>query len=247
MKFAGTSHIGLIRKTNQDNYVVLSNEHGDILGVVCDGIGGGKAGDVASQMVCDYLREQFNKAPRFVSVHAIELWLSEHIGQVNLDIYQKGHSQSMYEGMGTTLVCSICSKSGVVVANVGDSRAYQLTTDIAQISMDHTLVQDLFNKGLISEDQIRNHPSHHILSKAVGIKPTLELDLYHLDRMPNVLMMCSDGLHGFVEVDVIRQLLSKNLTPMHRADQLVEAALAKGGYDNITVVIIERERKYGTH
>lgn len=247
MKYAGASHIGFFRNTNQDSYTLLSNQHQDILGVVCDGIGGGRAGDVASKMVTDHLQQAFAQAPKFVSQHAMELWLSDQIGQVNLEIYQLSRQNPAYEGMGTTLVCCICSKAGVVVANVGDSRAYQLGEEFSQITVDHTVVQDLVSKGLLSSDQVKGHPSGHILSKAVGIKPGLELDLFHLQRMPNVLLLCSDGLHGLVDDQRLHQLLMMNSAPSAKVDQLIEAALAKGGYDNITVVLIERERKYGTH
>lgn len=239
MKIVGKSNIGLVRTSNQDNYLIAYNDYGNALAVVCDGIGGAKAGEVASLMASKSIGKAFSESKPFTTIASGKLWLEKILKDINEEIFMATKDNPDYEGMGTTLVAALIIHDEAVIANVGDSRAYVLVKDeLIQITSDHSLVNDLVKQGQISEAELETHPQRNILTNALGVLTSLKVDTFFVNR-GSKLLLCSDGLSGYVKEDKILEIITKNIAVEAMLDLLITAANQAGGYDNITVIIID--------
>ena len=240
MKIAGRSDIGLVRSSNQDNYTIATNRGGDILALVCDGIGGSKAGDVASLMVTKFVGEAFSKTDSFTDFETAKQWLLKIAHQANDEVFTKTLTSSDFEGMGTTLVGALFFNKQLIIVNVGDSRAYVLDDqDLNQITVDHSLVNDLVASGQLLEEDAENHPQRNILTNALGVVGTLKVDIFEV-KEGRRLLLCSDGLSGYVSKDVMMSILNDSSVSLEEnLFKLVNAANDAGGYDNITVILAD--------
>ncbi len=239
MKIAGRSDIGLVRSMNQDNYLIAENKGGNTLALVCDGIGGAKAGDVASLLVIKYIGEAFVTTERFNTVASAKLWLEKLLHQANDEVFSKTLTNSDFEGMGTTLVGALFVNDEILISNVGDSRAYVLYNDhLKQITTDHSLVNDLVRTGQIEADDAFSHPQRNILTNALGVVSNLKVDIFNLKHADKILL-CSDGLSGYVSKELIFSVLEEDISIEEMLSKLIKAANDAGGYDNTTVIIID--------
>lgn len=240
MKYFGISDIGLVRHTNQDCYSITTNSADDTLAIVCDGIGGGQSGDVASQTVAHYFSECFIKQKKFTEDKEIKEWLITTVKEINHFVVDLAKTKSIYNGMGTTLVAALCCDIGTYVLNVGDSRAYILVDEeLTCVTKDHTLVENLVNRGIISEADAFNHPQRHVLTNAMGIEENIKIDIFPLKTKYDFLLLCSDGLHGFSTDEEIKEVLLSDKDEVKLSQKLVNYANKKGGFDNITVVLLK--------
>ena len=171
MKCYGLSDKGLTRNDNQDSYVIATSECGDILAVVCDGIGGAKAGDIASNMTVDYFFKEFSEHTGFVDNNDVAKWVTYHLNKCNEKIYALASRNPDYKGMGTTFAAVLLTRIGKFIINVGDSRVYGLNYDnvFKQISVDHSLVNDMLKNNEITLEQAKNHPQRNVLTNALGV------------------------------------------------------------------------------
>ncbi|WP_239254374.1 Stp1/IreP family PP2C-type Ser/Thr phosphatase [Listeria ilorinensis] len=234
---------GRIRHHNEDNGGVFENKTGDPIVIVADGMGGHRAGDVASEMAVRLLSEAWQETEAFLLTEDIENWLKENIQNVNRQMveYATTNAQDL-KGMGTTLVTAVFTRSQVVVANVGDSRGYLLTNGkLLQITEDHSLVNELLRKGEISKEAAQNHPRKNILLRALGVEGKVESDTFTLSfSNSDQLLLCSDGLTNMVPEEEMRAILNSKRTLAEKADAFINKANAYGGEDNITVLLLER-------
>lgn len=244
MKIAGRSDIGLVRSNNQDNYLIVLNKGGNTLALVCDGIGGAKAGDVASLMVIKYIGEAFSSTEEFTTTQSAKLWLEKILHQANDEVFTKTLSNEDYEGMGTTLVGALFLSEEIIIANVGDSRAYVLLNNsLIQVTSDHSLVNDLLNSGQINYDELEEHPQRNVLTNALGVVSNLKVDLYTLSA-GRKLLLCSDGLSGYVSKTLISELMSSNDSLESILSGLIKMANSAGGYDNITAIVADLKGRF---
>lgn len=229
LAFGSKTDVGRIRDHNEDNLLVRPP-----LFVVCDGMGGHEAGEVASEIAIDVIARQ---APTKLDADA----LGQAVEEANLAIFQAVRTGQGKEGMGTT--CTACMVEGhkLVIAQSGDSRAYLVHKGtLQQLTRDHSLVQDLIESGEITPEEARSHPWRSYITRALGIDPAMRPDLYELkisggDR----LLICSDGLYSMVDDAGIERILNTHENPQLAADALVEAANDRGGHDNITVIVVD--------
>lgn len=244
MKYYGLSDKGKLRKTNQDSYVIASNEVGDLFALVCDGIGGNLGGDVASRLAVNYFSVAFSNTKGFKNANQVKKFLRDGVQEVNKQIFETGKKDSKLHGMGTTLCGVILCSAGRFVVNVGDSRAYTFSHngEFKQMTMDHTLVNDMIMHGELTVEQAKNYPKKNVLTNAVGVWETVRCDIdTHLEDMDGILL-CSDGLHSYVEETVIRSIvLNDQVDPILRVRKLIKAALDVGGFDNVTAILIDLE------
>ena len=244
MKYYGMSDKGKIRKTNQDSYVIATNEAGDLFAIVCDGIGGNLGGDVASRLAINYFSVAFSNTKGFKTSTAVKKFLREGIQEVNTLIFETGKENPKLHGMGTTLCGILLCHAGRFVVNVGDSRAYSFSHNgqFTQLTMDHTLVNDMIMHGELTPEQAKNYPKKNVLTNAIGVWETVRSDIdTHLEDMDGVLL-CSDGLHSYVDQSVIRSIvLDTQIDPILRVRKLVKASLDAGGFDNVTAILIDLE------
>ncbi len=222
--------VGKVRANNQDAPIV--SEKLRLYGVA-DGMGGHKGGEVASTSARDdLLRELDGKTP---SVAA----LSGAIEEVNRQIYHQQEHDDALTGMGTTLSVLWMSDNFVYIGHVGDSRVYLLRDgEFKQMTLDHSLVEQLVREGVLTEEEAQNHPMRNIITRAIGTDESVEVDVVVEERRKGDLWLaCSDGLHGLVDDRQMRDAL-RQYAPEKAADVLLKAALDAGGRDNVTLVIV---------
>ena len=229
MKFVARTHIGLIRSSNQDALLLTPALCG-----VADGMGGHKAGDVASQTTVTKLSQVLCDAT------PAEDLLRGAIEECNSFVYEMQLSNPDYRGMGTTATILWEEKDAMLLGHVGDSRAYLLRDGcLRQISEDHSLVNEMVQQGVLTKEQARIHPYRNVITRAVGTDPFVKVDVLQIEKKPgDIWLLCSDGLSNEVQDDALAEAL-KNPDLEKAADALLEMALNAGGHDNISFVIAE--------
>lgn len=237
MKCFGVSDIGLIRKVNQDCFTITYNERGDLLCIVCDGIGGGKAGDIAAKMACTYLEKAFNTNPDLGDDVKVSKWISSEVSKCNTFINQQAKNNLAYSGMGTTLVGFVRVKEHTYIFHVGDSRVYAMYDHLVLLTKDHNLRQDLISAKELSMEEIEVHPHRNMLTNALGIWEQIKVDIRKIKEGYQMILVCSDGLHGLVEDSQIEKILQSDNDLQGKANLLIESAKYYGGFDNITVIL----------
>lgn len=248
MKYYGITDRGLLRKTNQDSYVIATNQAGDVLAIVCDGIGGSNGGDVASALAVRHFSEAFSQNTGFASGEEAKAWLRREIQTCNARIFTAGSRNKTLHGMGTTLSGVLMAKACTLVINIGDSRVYSLDDEgsLRQMTVDHSLVQDMIMHGEITPKEARTYPKKNVLTNALGVWESVRCDIDTHPEPMKAILICSDGLHGYVPEDTIRKIIvTEAISTQLKARGLVQAALAAGGYDNVTVILIEPEGDEG--
>lgn len=236
MQAAGISHIGLVRKKNEDKYIMDLQEK---LFVICDGMGGHKGGKVASAMAARVIERQYINRNEQDKIAA----LNKAISAANLKIWRVGSKNAEFQEMGTTATAAVIEDEHLMIAHVGDSCLFLLRDDqIRKITTDHTLARQMVIDGLLTENEVRTCSYNHVLTRAVGVQKNIEIDNYTEIIQPgDHILLCSDGLTDMLEDDEILDIVSQNKAgadPEKIAGALVDAALNKGGYDNITVIVL---------
>src|SRR5699024_6579613 len=203
---------GQIRSHNEDSGGTYDNPHGQFLAIIADGMGGHKAGDVASQMATSIIQEKWQNINYFNTPEDTEKWLEETIQKMNKTIYEKAQLDKQCKGMGTTIVVSVCSNDFVTIAHIGDSRCYLFNEDgFAQITEDHSLVNELIRSGQISEQDAENHPRKNVLLKALGTEEYIAADIKSFSwNVGDKLLLCSDGLTNKLSDNELVEFLQLN-------------------------------------
>lgn len=238
MKIAYQTDIGQQRHQNQDRVATYVDPAGHQLMIVADGIGGNRSGDVAAEMTVDHLGRQFEVASPTAPLEAIR-WFAREVQLINDEILTKSKSDPKYQEMGTTLVAAIAFENDLVVANIGDSRGYLLhQSDFSQVTVDHSLVNELIKSGDITPEEAKRYPQSNIITRAIGVSKDarIEVDRFKL-ATGDQLLLCSDGLSKMVADTTIAKVLQSNIPMTEKCHQLIEQANQAGGPDNITVLI----------
>lgn len=238
MKVAYQTDIGHQRKENQDQVAKFTAPDGTLLVVVTDGIGGSRSGDVAAQITVDHLGRQFQAASPNSSLEAIR-WFAREVQLINDEILQKSTENPKYQGMGTTLVAAIIFDQAMVVANIGDSRGYVLHDKLlTQVTIDHSLVNELVKHGDITEEEARNYPQNNIITRAIGVSADARIEVNRFDLgAGDQILLCSDGLSKMITREQMMGVLESDLSLTEKCSQLIKMANEAGGPDNITVLI----------
>ncbi len=231
--------IGKKRKSNQDAYYTVKLSDGSAMILVCDGMGGANAGNVASEtaikLIADYVLKSYSPT---MNLGHIEKILCNAIASANIEIYDMAKKDSELKGMGTTLVAAHIKDNRALICNVGDSRAYIIRDKITQITRDHSVVQSLIESGKLTIEDARVHPRKNVITRALGAEENVIPDCFEQElNNGDYLLFCTDGLTNFVEPSVIFDTF-KNNNAKDIAEILVDCANSNGGGDNITVVIV---------
>ncbi|MBE6774731.1 MAG: Stp1/IreP family PP2C-type Ser/Thr phosphatase [Ruminococcaceae bacterium] len=241
MKITGKTDIGAVRSKNEDafDYGVLPD--GTVWGIVCDGMGGVHGGKVASaaaiEMVSEKIKKCYNPS---MSVTSLENLLLSAITTANVDVFDRGVYDSSLKGMGTTIVAVLIKGNEACIAHVGDSRAYIMDKDsIRQITKDHSLVQEMLDKGQITKEEYENNPIKNIITRAMGVEEGIDIEFdYVCLQEGECMLLCTDGLSGMISDRHIHEIyLSTDFDSL--AQKYIDEANSNGGKDNITVVIME--------
>ena len=227
VKAGGLTHIGKVRKLNEDCFAV-----GENFALVSDGMGGHNKGEVASSLVVRMLTEK-------LKANITKEELVKYVMEVNRAVVQKANTDFEYDGMGATLVLACWNEYKVLIANVGDSRCYHIkNSEITQITKDHSLVQMLLDNGEITENEALKSDKKHIIYRAMGGEDEAP-DIFEVTASKgDIFLLCSDGLSNMLENDEILKIVGKSKNPELISEKLVKKANEKGGTDNITVATV---------
>ena len=247
MEYFGITDKGRVRPTNQDIYrLEVRPEKESAFVLVCDGMGGANAGNVASRFAADsFLADAagaLDSAPDEIMRHKTMLHALE---KANDTVFGLAGRQPEFRGMGTTLVGAFVQGREASILNVGDSRAYLCDGEtLRQVSEDHSYVEEMRRLGRISAEDARTHPQKNLITRAVDVVATVDGDLFEVElRDTDILLLCSDGLTGMVEDEKIAEVLAKAGTLEDKGRELLTLALEGGGRDNITVALFTRGAK----
>lgn len=234
------SDTGLRRKNNEDSCFVIPE---DKIYMVADGVGGGNSGEVASRTAVSFIAEYVKKNPlkNIKSRDDIKEYFLDCVEKVNSLICKLAEEKEENSGMATTLVLAYVNRRKAYILNVGDSRAYLMRKgSLTQITEDHTYVNTLVKSGAITEDDAKYHSKRHIITKAVGGDTEISPDIFEVKLVKDdILLLCTDGLHGEVEEADIVEILDSGKPMSELCNMLITKANRCGGNDNITVVCVK--------
>lgn len=247
LKAAIKSHVGLIREVNEDSADIVKKEDGVLLAIVADGMGGHQAGDIASKMAVQYIRDRFLHTSAERTSQEWEQWLSQTIREANDHIYDYASQHQQLFGMGTTIVTALCLAENYIVAHVGDSRVYRYANDqLTVITEDHSLVHALVRSGQITEEEAQTHPQRNVITRALGTEVDVEVDVKTLIYSnEEYILLCSDGLTNMISETEIKKTLRDDQSVDMIADQLIKLALDAGGDDNVTLALLHHSDEQG--
>lgn len=235
-QFAHRTDCGRIRISNEDQANVLTNERGDVLLLVCDGMGGQNKGDYASKTAMDFVSSSFSSCSR-PSVR----WLYKTIRKANRALYDESDRDPKYSGMGTTLCAVLIQGQKMVIANVGDSRAYSYSEEdgLLRLTKDQAYVSYLLRTGQISEQEALTHPDRHVLMNALGIYASASMDIETKPYRGQAILLCTDGLYNNLSEMEMRAILNTDDRPDQKVKSLIMDANNNGGSDNIGIAYWE--------
>lgn len=229
MKSIGMSKIGLVRQRNEDRFYI-----GDSFCIVTDGMGGYKGGEIASTMVVDTISAELQAADT-ISVDT----LRQAVTKANIAVFDRVQATPELEGMGTTAVVAYVVGTTLYWANVGDSRLYVFHEgELTQISIDHSMVQVLYDAGELAADDMLQHPQRNVLTRAVGVGAVVDIDGGEYKLAPgDRILLCSDGLTGYIEQSMIEEAFRKEAKDERLIEDLMTLVYDHGARDNVTIVI----------
>lgn len=235
--------IGKVRASNQDAADAFMIAKNAAFAIVCDGMGGANGGDVASgtaiKIISDYVEKSYS--PGMDNEKTAQI-LRNAISSANFQIYSLSKKDDSLSGMGTTVVATIVTENYAVICHVGDSRAYLINDSIVQITVDHSVVQELLESGKITASEAMAFPERNIITRALGVEPNVFADSSIVPmKSDDRLLLCTDGLTNFTDVSDILNIFNSNKTE-NVPDLLIDSANNGGGGDNISVVIVSQER-----
>lgn len=244
MRSFGITDKGKVRSENQDSYIIENcDKRKSVIAVICDGMGGAKAGDLASRLSSkEFVGKVYaSLASSRLFIGNQEKLLKESCADANGVVYEYSRFDANYNGMGTTLVGGIITRRKACLVNIGDSRAYYLSHEgIRQISRDHSYVQELVNMGAIKPEEAEHHPKKNIITRALGVDSSVEADYFECPlHKGDGILLCSDGLSNMVTDKEIHDCFTENTAPEDVCGRLMALALERGARDNVTIVLVK--------
>ena len=234
---------GRVRSHNEDSVTIVKNGASEHLMIVADGMGGHRAGEVASSMVVTEIGSKFKALSSIgTKIDAVK-WLKENITEVNANIikYSNEHPEAM--GLGTTCVMALLTKEFLMFVNIGDSSGFVFKNKkLQKITKDHTLVNFLVETGDLSEAEAANHPKRNVLMKALGASDQCELDIFDVETDIDAIMLCSDGLTNMLTKEQVEKVLNEEEIDIEdKLIKLIKKCNVRGGTDNISIAFLVKE------
>ena len=241
MQAWGLTDPGMVRSQNQDHYAIVKLGRDQLLAIICDGMGGARSGNIASQMAVEGFVEEVKRTTRAnMKPDRIDNMLEQALEMANEAVYEQSQLSEEYRGMGTTLVAAFFQKDQLTVANVGDSRAYLFNKDgVKSITTDHSLVELMVQRGEITREAAKFHPGKNLITRAVGTEAKVSCDLYHLKlNKGDSVLLCSDGLSNVMSDQEILFEVIHGVNKNDCCQRLMNIANYRGSPDNVTVALI---------
>ena len=230
---------GKVRDHNEDSVTILQNSNNEYLLAVADGMGGHKAGEVASQMAINHLTKKFNELSSLGEKSDAVNWIRKEVADINDSIfdYTSKHEESL--GMGTTLVIALFTKDYLLFGNVGDSSGFVFKNGkLYKVTKDHTLVNLLVKTGELTPEEAENHPKKNILMRALGANNPAEVDIFDVDTDVDGILLSSDGLTSMLNENQIERVLLTDNTLEEKVIKLIRKCNVRGGTDNISIAVL---------
>jgi len=241
MQSWGLTDTGCVRKQNQDAFKIEQLDHGGLLCVVCDGMGGAKSGNVASTLAVDVFVDEIRRSwvPGMAS-DRIDMMLKSAVKLANFTVFDQAVQIEEFSGMGTTLTAALIWDGKATIVNVGDSRVYGISRDgIRLLTKDHSLVQLMVDRGDLSPEAAKNYPGKNLITRAVGTEPMVMCDIYHREvSRGDYLLLCSDGLSNVMDDQEILFEVVHGVNKQHCCQRLLAIAKNRGAPDNVTSVLV---------
>ncbi|MCI8466644.1 MAG: Stp1/IreP family PP2C-type Ser/Thr phosphatase [Bacilli bacterium] len=243
MKSFYLTDAGKVRSHNEDSVTILKNGNNEYLLIVADGMGGHRAGEVASSMAVTHLGKRFTSISSVGSKLDAVNWLTDNVNEINKNILNYAETNPDSKGLGTTLVVALLTKEYLIFGNIGDSSGFVLKSQkLHKITKDHTLVNLLVQAGDLTEEEAKFHPKKNVLMKALGASEKAELDIFDVETDIEGIFLCSDGLTNMLTNEQIEKVLDDNeLEIEEKIIKLIRKSNARGGTDNISVAYLSLE------
>jgi len=241
MRSWGLTDQGCVRKQNQDAYKIEQLDRTSVLGVVCDGMGGAKSGNIASTLAVEVFSQEVKQSWKpYLSQEKIDQILRSAVKLANFTVYDQAQQFEEFDGMGTTLVAVLVHGKKATVVNVGDSRVYGIDdSGIRQITKDHSLVQMMVERGDIKPEQAKSYPGKNLITRAIGTEAVVMCDIFHLDvAKGDFFLLCSDGLSNILDDQEILFEVVHGVNKSHCCKRLLDIAKNRGAPDNVTSVLV---------
>ncbi len=240
MKSYYLTDAGKVRSHNEDSVTIVKNTNDEYLLMVADGMGGHRAGEVASSLAVTHFGKRFSSLSSIGNLKDAVNWINDNVSEINEAIldYAKNHYDST--GLGTTLVLSLLTKDFLIFGNIGDSSGFVLKNNrLHKVTKDHTLVSLLVEAGDLTEEEAKNHPKKNVLMKALGAADKVDMDIFEVERNVDGILLCSDGVTNMLTVEQIEKVLEEELTIEEKVKKIVRKCNARGGQDNISVAFLD--------
>lgn len=232
---------GKVRDHNEDSVIITENYGKEILMAVADGMGGHRAGEVASSIAITHIAGRFKELSSIGNKEDAINWIKDTVSEANMKIYKYTEDNPESEGMGTTLVVAILTNEFLLFGNIGDSSGFVVKKEkMYKITNDHTLVNLLVKSGELTEDEAEHHPRKNVLMKALGATNTVEMDIFDVERDVDAIVLCSDGLTNMLDKEQIERVLDEDLTPEEKVVKLIHKSNNRGGNDNISIAYLKK-------
>ena len=243
MKSFYLTDTGKVRSHNEDSVTIVKNASGEHLMIVADGMGGHRAGEIASSMVVTQIGTRFSNLSTIGSKMDAVKWLKENVDEVNASILKYGEEHPESMGLGTTVVMALLTKDFLIFVNIGDSSGYVLKNKVLhKITKEHTLVNFLVETGELTPEEAINHPKKNVLMKALGASEKQELDIFDVDPNVDAILLVTDGLTNMLTMDQVEKVLNdEELKYEDKLIKLIRKCNARGGTDNISIAYLVKD------
>ena len=242
MKAYYISDTGKVRTHNEDSVMIVKNLSGEYLMVVADGMGGHKAGEIASSIVVNGLTDKFKNMESIGEKENAVNWIRENVNELNDAIFKYTDEFPESKGMGTTLVLSVITEEYILFGNVGDSSGFVVKNhELYKVTKDHTLVNLLVETGELTKEEAKNHPRKNVLMRALGANNPIDVDIFDVEKNCDAILLCSDGLTNMLTKNQIEKVLNSDLSVEERIVKLIKKSNLRGGTDNVSIAYLEKE------
>ena len=233
---------GMVRDHNEDSVIIVKNDEGSVLMAIADGMGGHRAGEVASSIAINYLGKHFKETFFDLSKVDAVKWIRAAYEEINGLIFQHEKNNPESKGMGTTLVMAILTENYLLFGNVGDSSGFVMKDKVLhKVTYDHTLVNLLVSAGELTKEEASNHPKKNVLMKALGASAKVDVDIFDCNMDISEILLSSDGLTNLLDKEQINKVLLTKDSVEEKVKKLINKANNRGGTDNISVAYLVRE------
>lgn len=242
MQYWGITDPGCVRTQNQDAFYMEKLNKNTHLCVVCDGMGGAKSGNVASTLAVDVFTQEVKRSWRSdMQLEDTDQVLSGAVKLANYTVYEQAQQFEEFSGMGTTLVAVLITGKQATIVNVGDSRAYSITsTDVEQLTTDHSLVQMMIQRGELTPERAKNYPGKNLITRAIGTEPIVNCDIFHRRlTQDQCLLLCTDGLSNLLDEQEFLFEVVHGADRESTCQRLLEIAKNRGAPDNVTCILVQ--------